>query len=67
MHHFNYKDQQLFAEDVNLGELAEKVGTPCYVYSQATLKRHLSAFKNAFKGIDPLICFAVKANSNRAV
>jgi len=52
---------------VSLNELAEKVGTPAYVYSQATLTRHFQAFSQAFAGLDPLICFAVKANTNRAV
>jgi diaminopimelate decarboxylase len=67
MHHFNYRQQVLFAEDVDLREIAAKVGTPCFVYSQATLIRHMKAFGEAFKGLDPLICLAVKANTNRAV
>lgn len=67
MHHFNYKNQELHAEDVSLAELAAQVGTPAYVYSQATLTRHFNAFAQAFAGLDPVICFAVKANTNRAV
>ncbi len=67
MHHFSYKNGQLYAEDVPLAEIAQAVGTPTYVYSQATLERHYRAFSQAFEGVDHLICFAVKANSNRAV
>ncbi|MCF8031537.1 MAG: diaminopimelate decarboxylase [Desulfarculaceae bacterium] len=67
MHHFSYKHGQLHAEDVPLSQIAEQVGTPTYVYSQATLERHYRAFSEAFGGLDTLICFAVKANSNRAV
>ncbi|MCB2226542.1 MAG: diaminopimelate decarboxylase [Desulfarculaceae bacterium] len=67
MHHFSYKQGQLHAEDVPLSQIVEQVGTPAYVYSQATLERHYRAFSEAFSGLDALICFAVKANSNRAV
>ena len=67
MHHFEYKGSRLFAEDVDLAEIAAQVGTPTYVYSQATLTRHFEAFKSAFSEFDPLICFAVKANSNKAL
>jgi diaminopimelate decarboxylase len=67
MHHFAYQNSKFFAEDVDLSELAEQVGTPTYVYSQATLTRHYEVFSQAFAGLDALVCFAVKANSNRAV
>ncbi len=67
MHHFNYRDGRLFAEDVPLATIAEEVGTPTYVYSQATLTRHFRAFEEAFAGVDHLVCYAVKANTNRAV
>lgn len=67
MDHFNYKNGQLFAEDVALQTIAETYGTPCYVYSRATLERHWHAFNNAFEGHEHLICYAVKANSNIAV
>ncbi len=67
MHHFEYRNNRLFAESVDLAELAREVGTPAYVYSQATLTRHFEAFQNAFSEFTPLICFAVKANSNKAV
>ena len=67
MHHFEYKDNRLFAESVDLTQLAEEVGTPAFVYSQATLTRHFKAFESAFSELSPLICFAVKANSSMAV
>ena len=67
MDHFNYHDEKLFAEGVPLADIAERFGTPCYVYSRATLERHWHAFDEAFDGRPHLICFAVKANSNLAV
>ncbi len=67
MHHFNYIDGVLHAEDVNLVQLAEEVGTPFYVYSTATLERHFEVMDKAFEGTDHMICYAMKANSNQAV
>jgi diaminopimelate decarboxylase len=67
MDHFNYRDDVLHAEDVPLAEIASRYGTPCYVYSRATLERHWRAFERAFRDHPHLICFAVKANSNLAV
>jgi len=67
MHHFSYKNGELYAEDVPLATIADQVGTPCYVYSQATLERHYKAIDQAFEGLDHVVCFAVKANSNKAV
>lgn len=67
MDHFPYINGQMMAEDVSLAEIADSVGTPVYVYSTATLKRHLRVFREAFGAVDPLICYAVKANSNQAV
>ncbi len=67
MDHFQYHDERLYAEAVPLAEVAERFGTPCYVYSRATLERHWHAFDNAFAEHPHLICFAVKANSNLAV
>lgn len=67
MDHFTYKEGELFAEDVAVRQIADQVGTPCYIYSTATLKRHYQVFANAVANLDPLICFAVKANSNIAV
>jgi len=67
MRHFDYKDGVMHAEDVSLARIAREVGTPVYVYSQATLTRHFNVFKDAFKGRDVLIAYSVKANSNLAV
>jgi len=67
VHHFQYRDDRLFAEEVDLTALAGKVGTPFYVYSAATLRRHVQVLREAFKGIDTLVAYAMKANSNQAV
>lgn len=67
MHFFNYKNGQLFAEDVPVTEIAQKVGTPVYIYSYNTLLRHFKAYENAFHEIPHIICFALKANSNSAI
>jgi diaminopimelate decarboxylase len=67
MHHFSYKNGILHAEDVNLVDLANEVGTPFYCYSTATLERHFKVMDEAFKGTDHMVCYAVKANSNQAV
>lgn len=67
MDHFEYHGGELYAEDVPLREIAERYGTPCYVYSRATLERHWHAFDDAFGAHPHLVCFAVKANSNLGV
>ncbi|MCS0502622.1 diaminopimelate decarboxylase [Ancylobacter mangrovi] len=67
MHHFAYRDGILHAEDVNLADIAQAVGTPTYVYSSATLERHHRVFTEAFEGMNTTLCYAVKANSNQAV
>ncbi|MFW5655502.1 MAG: diaminopimelate decarboxylase [Roseicyclus sp.] len=67
MDHFLYRDGILHAEDVPLPEIAAAVGTPFYVYSCATLTRHYRLFEEALSGLDHLVCFAVKSNSNQAV
>jgi diaminopimelate decarboxylase len=67
MDHFRYREGELYAEDVALREIAADHGTPCYVYSRATLERHWHAFDDAFGEHPHLVCFAVKANSNVAV
>ena len=67
MHHFDYLDGALHAEGVALSRIADEVGTPAYVYSRATLTRHVRVFDEAFSGVDHLICYAVKALSNQAV
>lgn len=67
MDYFAYKDQQLFAENVSLEDVAKAYGTPSYVYSKATIERHWHAFDKAAGDRPHLICYAVKANSNLAV
>jgi diaminopimelate decarboxylase len=67
MNHFAYRDGVLYAEDVALPALAQAVGTPFYCYSTATLTRHYRVFSEAFAGIDTLVCYSIKANSNQAV
>lgn len=67
MDHFNYKNQQLFAEDVAVADIIKQHGTPAYIYSRATLERHWHAFNNALGSHPHLICFAVKSNSNIAL
>ena len=67
MHHFDYRGGVLSAEAVSLPALAQSVGTPFYCYSTATLERHYKVFAGAFAGVDALVCYAMKANSNQAV
>ena len=67
MDHFNYRNNSLYAEDVALCDLAAQHGTPCYVYSRATLEHHWRVFDQALDGHPHLICYAVKANSSIAV
>ncbi len=67
MHHFDYQGGVLHAEGVNLETLAAEIGTPFYCYSSATLERHYKVFSEAFAGVDSLVCYAMKANSNQSV
>ncbi len=71
MHYFGYKggrvNKDFYAEGVKIKDIAEATGTPVYIYSMRTLKRHYAAFKKAFSGVDHLICYSVKANSNVAL
>src|SRR5215468_1544818 len=67
MNYFEYKNDQLYAEDIPIAELARRFGTPFYVYSARTLKRHFRVFDEAFAGTDHLICFAMKALSNLSI
>ncbi|QQR39377.1 diaminopimelate decarboxylase [Devosia rhizoryzae] len=67
VHHFNHRDGVLYAEDVDINALAGQVGTPFYVYSSATLRRHVRVLREAFAGIPTLMAYAMKANSNQAV
>lgn len=67
MHHFAYRNGVMHAEDVALDRIAGEVGTPFYCYATATLERHYRVFSEAFAGLDSLVCYAMKANSNQAV
>jgi diaminopimelate decarboxylase len=70
MNHFEYRDGELACENISLATIAEAVGTPVYVYSTATLERHLTVLRDALRGAgrgEPLIAYAVKANSNLSV
>jgi diaminopimelate decarboxylase len=67
MHHFEYKDDELYCEQVPIPHIADQVGTPFYLYSHATITRHFRVFDTAFAGLDHLTCFSVKSNSSIAV
>jgi len=67
MHYFEYKQGELYAEEVPLKQIAANTGVPTYVYSAATLRRHFKVFDQVFAGVDHLICFATKALSNLSV
>ena len=67
MDYFNYRNNELYAEDVAVQDICAQYGSPCYIYSRATLERHWLAFDRAFAGRPHLICYAVKANSNIAL
>ena len=67
MDYFNYRGAELYAEELKVADLALKYGTPLYIYSKATLERHVRAFEEALKGRPHLVCYAVKANSNLAI
>ena len=67
MHDFEYRQGELYCEQVPVSRIAKEVGTPCYIYSHATLVRHIRAYDSAFKSVPHLIAFAMKANSNLAI
>jgi len=67
MNHFTYREDQLYCEDVPVQKIAAEIGTPFYLYSHATLTRHLKVFNEVFEGIDKLVCFSAKANTNLAI
>jgi diaminopimelate decarboxylase len=67
MDYFNYQNDELYVEDVSVQDIVYQHGSPCYIYSRATLERHWKAFDNAFGQHPHLICYAVKANSNLAM
>ena len=67
MNYFNYKNHELWCEEVSISKIAKEVGTPFYLYSHRTLKHHFHVFDEAFKEVPHIVCFAVKANSNIAI
>ena len=67
MDHFNLQDGVLHAEAVAIPDIVATHGTPCFIYSRATLTRHYRVFDEALGGLEHLVCYAVKANSNLAV
>jgi diaminopimelate decarboxylase len=67
MDHFEYRDRALYCEEAPVAELAERYGTPLYVYSSATLVHHLAQIQTAFAPANPLICYSVKANGNLGI
>ncbi|MBN2058786.1 MAG: diaminopimelate decarboxylase [Deltaproteobacteria bacterium] len=67
MHHFQYRDNELYCEKIPVADIAANVKTPFYLYSHATLKRHFNAFDDSFKGLRHLTCFSMKSNSSMAI
>jgi diaminopimelate decarboxylase len=67
MDHFNYRNHELYCEDVRVADLAARYGTPLYIYSKATITHHLDTLNKAFKALNPLVCYSVKANSNLGI
>jgi len=67
MNYFSYKNGELYCEEVPVKKIVEEVGTPVYIYSARTIKRHFKVFDTAFKEVSHLVCYSVKANSNIAV
>lgn len=67
MDYFNYKNRELYCEDVPVAELAATYGTPLWVYSKRTLLHHLGQIQTAFAEVDPVICYSVKSNSNLGI
>lgn len=67
MDHFTYRDRVLFCEDVSVPDLAAEYGTPLFVYSEATLVRHLTQIQTAFAAADPVVCYSVKTNGNLSI
>ena len=67
MHYFRYKKNNLYCENVSIASLARKFGTPLYIYSGRTILEHFRKIKKAFKSLNPLVCYSVKANSNLSI
>ena len=64
MDYFNYKQGRLFAENVPVETIAEQLGTPVYIYSKATFLEHLRKIQHAYKAIDAMVCYSIKACGN---
>ncbi|MBT3201409.1 MAG: diaminopimelate decarboxylase, partial [Phycisphaerales bacterium] len=64
MDHFEYKNGELFCEDVAVAEIVDQVGTPAYIYSSATLLHHYNAIADAFAELKPTICYSIKSLAN---
>lgn len=62
-----YKDHELFMENVSINEIANSIGTPCFIYSYESIEKNFNDYKEAFSNLDPIICYSIKANSNIAV
>src|SRR4051812_14600949 len=67
MDHFHYRDGQLYCEEIPVAKLAERHGTPLYIYSGAAILGTLKALQGAFAEVNPLVCYSVKANSNLGI
>lgn len=67
MHHFEYRNNELYCEEIPITEIVRAVGSPFYLYSDATIRQHFRAFDGAFDGINHLTCFSMKSNSNLAI
>ncbi len=67
MNYFDYRDGRLFAEEIPVSEIVQRIGTPVYIYSARTLRRHFRIIRQAFEGTDTLICYAMKALSNLSI
>src|SRR5215213_7435834 len=67
MDHFHYRDGQLYCEEIPVAELAQRYGTPLYIYSRASILGTLKSLQEAFAEVDPLVCYSVKANSNLGI
>ncbi len=67
MNYFHYRDGRLYCEDVSVADLADRYGTPLYVYSETAIAGNLGALERAFAEVDPLVCYSVKANSNLGI
>ena len=67
MDSFSFRNGELYAEDLRVADIAAKAGTPCYVYSRATLEDHYDRLVEAFRAIDPLVCYSVKSCGNLGV